>query len=402
MKVRKLSVTEVNEYAQKVLSYDPILKNVTVEGEISNFVAHSSGHAYFSLKDSESKINCVMFSRYFREVKEKFKDGQKVQAAGEVSLFVRDGKFQLYVKSMKSAGLGKLYLKFEELKKKYQKLGYFSDLDKKNIPEYPEKIGIITSKEGAALQDILSVFNRRSSFANCFLYPVAVQGKYSKDSIVKAIEYFVNQMDVDLLILSRGGGSIEELWSFNEAEVIESIYACDIPVITGIGHETDFTLSDFVADLRTPTPSAAAEVALKSKHEINLELRNLRNALENVIQREIQNKRNILNTLSLTHVLKRKKEKLQTQKSTLDSYHMKMNSIMDKMINKKRNILEQSIIKINQNNPINIMEKGYSILYNKDKEVIKDADQVRMQEKLVAVLKKGQLEVCVIDKIDGD
>ncbi|MDM8534809.1 exodeoxyribonuclease VII large subunit [Clostridiaceae bacterium HSG29] len=199
MKLRKLSVTEVNNYAQKLLSYDPILQNLSIEGEISNFVAHSSGHAYFSLKDNESKINCIMFKRYFDETENKFKNGDKVDCIGDVSIYVKEGKLQLYVKEMKQAGLGELHIKFEELKKKYKELGYFDIKNKKDIPVYPKKIAVITSKEGAALRDVISVFNRRTTLANLLIYPVSVQGIYSKDEIVKAINYLNDNNMADLI-----------------------------------------------------------------------------------------------------------------------------------------------------------------------------------------------------------
>jgi exodeoxyribonuclease VII large subunit len=329
MKLRKLSVTEVNTYAQKLLSYDPILQNINVEGEISNFVAHSSGHAYFSLKDNDSKINCIMFSRYYSLLDDDFKNGDKVDCLGDISIFVRDGKFQLYVKEMKNAGLGELHIKFEQLKKKYKELNYFDESHKKEIPKYPNKIGIITSATGAAIKDIISVFNRRTTLADLIVYSVSVQGIYSKDEIVKAINFFNDKENVDLIIISRGGGSIEELWSFNEPEVVETVFDSEIPIISGIGHETDYTLVDFVSDLRAPTPSSAAEVALKSNKEIVSELENYKYIMNREIISKVANYRNQLERLSFDKLLIRKRNVIKEKFYLLDNINFKINTLIN-------------------------------------------------------------------------
>ncbi|MEA1975362.1 MAG: exodeoxyribonuclease VII large subunit, partial [Bacillota bacterium] len=391
MKLRKLSVTEVNTYAQKLLSYDPILQNINVEGEISNFVAHSSGHAYFSLKDNDSKINCIMFSRYFSLLKDDFKNGDKVDCLGDISIFVRDGKFQLYVKEMKNAGLGELHIKFEQLKKRYKELNYFDQSHKKEIPKYPKKIGVITSATGAAIKDIISVFNRRTTLADLMVYSVSVQGIYSKDEIVKAINFFNDKENVDLIIISRGGGSIEELWSFNEPEVVETVFDSEIPIISGIGHETDYTLVDFVSDLRAPTPSSAAEVALKSNKEIVSELENYKYIMNREITSKVANYRNQLERLSFDKLLIRKRNVIKEKFYLLDNINFKINTLINDKIKKEKNYIEKLLIQLNNNNPIEIMKKGYSITKDEKGSVISSIKNINELEVIKTMFLDGEV-----------
>ena len=401
MKLRKLSVTEVNTYAQKLLSYDPILQNINVEGEISNFVAHSSGHAYFSLKDNDSKINCIMFSRYYSLLDDDFKNGDKVDCLGDISIFVRDGKFQLYVKEMKNAGLGELHIKFEQLKKKYKELNYFDESHKKEIPKYPNKIGIITSATGAAIKDIISVFNRRTTLADLIVYSVSVQGIYSKDEIVKAINFFNDKENVDLIIISRGGGSIEELWSFNEPEVVETVFDSEIPIISGIVHETDYTLVDFVSDLRAPTPSSAAEVALKSNKEIVSELENYKYIMNREIISKVANYRNQLERLSFDKLLIRKRNVIKEKFYLLDNINFKINTLINDKIKKEKNCIEKLLIQLNNNNPIEIMKKGFSITKDEKGSVISSIENINELEVIKTMFLDGEILSKVI-KISGD
>ena len=401
MKLRKLSVKEVNSYAQKLLSYDPILNNIIVEGEISNFTAHSSGHAYFTLKDDEARISCIMFSRYFSEVEDNFKDGDQVDCKGDISIFIRDGKFQLYVKEMKIAGLGALHIKFEDLKKQYKGLGYFKAEHKKEVPKLPKKIGIITSDQGAAIEDVISVFNRRSTLVDALVYPVSVQGEYAKDEIVKAIDYFNNKTAVDLIIMTRGGGSIEDLWAFNEPIVVESVFHSNIPIISGVGHETDVTLVDFVSDLRAPTPSAAAEVAMVSNETLMDQLEHLKEALINRYKEKINFERKRLDALSLEKLLIRKRNQINQRYQNLDNIHFKLNQLMNNSINHKRNKLENLILSLNHNNPIEILSKGYSITMNASRDIVKDVGDVTIGEMLHIKLNDGIITSEVV-KITGD
>jgi len=401
MKLRKLSVTEVNNYAQKLLAYDPILQNLRIEGEISNFVAHSSGHAYFSLKDNESKINCIMFKRYFDETENEFKNGDKVDCIGDVSIYVKEGKLQLYVKEMKQAGLGELHIKFEELKKKYKELGYFDIKNKKEISEFPEKVAVITSKEGAALRDVISVFNRRTTLVNLLIYPVSVQGIYSKGEIVKAINYLNDNNMADLIILTRGGGSIEELWSFNEPEVVESVFFSDIPIISGVGHETDYTLVDFVSDLRAPTPSAAAEIAIKSNEEIIQLLDGYKFSLNREIENLINESRLKLEKYSLEKLLLKKKSVLKENIYLIDNINLKMNSLINKKINDKKNEMDKLLINLNNNNPIEILKKGYSITEDENRSVIISSKDIKENQIIKTILIDGEI-ISKVEKVSGD
>ena len=402
MKLRKLSVKEVNSYAQKLLSYDPILNNIIVEGEISNFTAHSSGHAYFTLKDDEARISCIMFSRYFSEVEDSFKDGDKVDCKGDISIFVRDGKFQLYVKEMKKAGLGALHIKFEDLKKQYKKLGYFKDEHKKEIPRLPKKIGIITSDQGAAIKDVISVFNRRSTLVDAVVYPVSVQGDYAKDEIVKGLNYFNNKTAVELIIMTRGGGSIEDLWAFNEPIVVESVYHSNIPIISGVGHETDFTLVDFVADLRAPTPSAAAEVAMVSNDTLMDQIEQLKVALINRYKEKINLEHKRLEALSLEKLLIRKRNQINQRYQNLDNIHFKLNQLISNVLKSKKNQLENLILALNHNNPIEILSKGYSITMNTSKDTVKGIKDVTVGEEIYTKLSDGLITSKVINIIGDD
>ena len=262
MKLKTFTVSEVNEYINKLLRGDIILRNLNVEGEISNFKLHSSGHMYFSIKDDNSRLRCVMFRGQSRLLKFLPEEGMKVIVKGYVALYERDGQYQLYIQEMQPAGIGALYLAYEQLKEKLEREGLFYESTKKPLPFLPERIGVVTSPTGAAIRDIISVINRRNPNVEIIIYPVLVQGTESKEQIVEAIDYFNKNNYVDVIIVGRGGGSIEELWSFNEEVVARSIFSSKIPIVSAVGHETDFTIADFVADMRAATPSAAAELVI--------------------------------------------------------------------------------------------------------------------------------------------
>ena len=269
MKLKALTVTELNKYIKKIINSDPILNNVLVKGEISNFKHHSSGHMYLTLKDESCKINCIIFREQALKLKFQASNGLKIIAKGYVSTFDRDGQYQIYINTMEPDGLGSLYLAYEQLKNKLYEEGLFDLGHKKKIPCFPLKIGVVTSPTGAAIRDIISVIKRRNKLVDVLVYPVLVQGENAASQIAAAIEQLNSpNWKVDTIIVGRGGGSIEELWAFNEEIVARSIYKSEIPVISAVGHETDFTIADLAADLRAPTPSAAAEIAVPSILEI--------------------------------------------------------------------------------------------------------------------------------------
>lgn len=296
-----LSVIQLNNYIKRMFEKDFILKNVRVEGEISNFKRHSSGHLYFTLKDDQGAISCVMFRTYTDKIIGKVQNGAKVIIHGTVSVYEKTGQYQIYVHEMEVAGLGRLYILYEDLKEKLEKEGLFLASRKKEIPKKPKKVGIITSSTGAAIRDIEQVSKRRNPYIELVLYPALVQGEYAKDDIVKGIEYFHEKEDVDVLIVGRGGGSIEDLWPFNEEIVARKIATSKIPIISAVGHETDFTIADFVADLRAPTPSAAAELAVHNIFEDKVVLDKIAKNLTRAITYKIEQRKEKLSYL-LQHI----------------------------------------------------------------------------------------------------
>ena len=277
MYIKVLTVTALNGYIKKIIDSDFILNNANVKGELSNVKIHTSGHVYFSLKDAFGKINCVMFKSQASKLRITPRDGMNVIIKGKVSVYEKDGAYQIYCDSMETDGEGQLYLAFQNLKEKLEKQGFLIS-HKKNIPLFPMRIGIITSPTGAAIKDIINVTTRRNLKVNILIYPALVQGINASEDIIKGIKYFNSLKNVDLIIIARGGGSIEELWAFNEEKLAYAIYNSKIPIITGIGHETDFTIADFVSDFRAPTPSAAAEIAVKNLEELNNEIKALKNS----------------------------------------------------------------------------------------------------------------------------
>ena len=282
-----MTVCELNNYIKDVIDNDFMLNNVYIKGEISNFKNHYSGHMYFTLKDEKSLIKCVMFKSYTSNLDFMPKDGMNVVVLGTVAVFERDGIYQIYVKGMEVDGMGALYTAYEQLKEKLEKEGLFDEKYKKKIPMLPTSIGVVTSKTGAVIRDIINVTTRRYPKVNIKLFPAAVQGKGASSTIVKAIQYFNREKNVDLIIVARGGGSLEDLWPFNEEETARAIFASEIPVISAVGHETDFTIADFVADLRAPTPSAAGELAVPSLDEVIWKIQSTRRRLALALKKTV-------------------------------------------------------------------------------------------------------------------
>ncbi|MFY9285992.1 MAG: exodeoxyribonuclease VII large subunit, partial [Tissierellaceae bacterium] len=272
--MKPLKVSEVNSYIKSIFQGDMLLSNIEVEGEISNFKRHFSGHLYFSLKDEDSMLKCVMFKYSAKSLSMDLADGQKIIAKGYVSIYEQTGAYQLYVKEISSKGLGDLYLAYEKLKQELEKEGLFKKEFKKDLPTMPRKVGIVTSSTGAAIRDIVSVIKRRFPPCEILIYPSLVQGPNAPKEIIQGLVYLDKREDVDLIITGRGGGSIEDLWAFNDEELARTIFSLDTPVISAVGHETDFTIADFVADLRAATPSAAAELAVPNIDSLNQELDN--------------------------------------------------------------------------------------------------------------------------------
>lgn len=392
-----LTVTDINNYIKNIVDGDFFLSNVTLKGEISNLKFHTRGHLYFSLKDENSKINAVMFN--YKNLGLNFipKDGMNVIVKGKVSVFTTGGSYQITVSNMKEDGIGNLYILFEELKRRLQREGLFSPEHKKKLPRIPKKVGVITASTGAAVKDIISTINRRFPLTEIILFPTLVQGVGAKENIVKMINE-ANESDVDVIILGRGGGSIEDLWAFNEEIVARAIYNSNKPIVSAVGHEIDFTISDFVSDMRAPTPTGAAELVVPSKVEIQSYLNDYKGRIISVINKKIKSYTDTFSKLKNTYILKNPISMYEIDEQKLDNMLEKLGSIMtyklerekselnnlSKMISpnmlnrldKEKIKLENIETKLNLLNPENILKKGYSLTLVEGK-IVKSINSVK-------------------------
>lgn len=364
-----LTVTQLNTYAKSVVEQDVTLSNVFVMGEISNFVDHyRSGHLYMSIKDDQSVISAVMFSGNASRLKFKPENGMSVIIRGRVSIYERDGRYQLYIDDMQPDGIGALAIAFEQMKEKLSKAGLFDVEHKMRIPEIPEKIGVISSPTGAAVQDVLNVLNRRFPVAEIVFACVQVQGDNAAPTIIDAIKK-LNKTDVDVIIIARGGGSAEDLWPFNDEKLAYAIYDSQIPIISGVGHETDFTICDFVADLRAPTPSAAAELAVPDIREQKYYISALKNALDSAIENNIKEKQYNLEQLTKSTVLKNPEKIIENCELYLDSLITKINMNFKDIFTKNSSDFAMLCSKLESLSPLKVLARGYSIT-KKDNNVI--------------------------------
>lgn len=355
------SVSEITNYIKNLLLEDSFLNDLWVSGEISNFHHHSSGHMYFTLKDSSTCLGAVMFKGNNRSLKFEPGDGMKVNAHGYIGVYKPRGSYQLYVDSIEPAGIGALYLAFEQLKTKLEEEGLFAPERKRDIPLLPVKIGIVTSPTGAAIRDILSVVKRRFENVSVLIVPSLVQGEEAAEQLVRGIEYLNKRDDIDIIIISRGGGSLEDLWPFNEEVVARAIAASKIPVISGVGHETDFTIADFVADLRAPTPSAAAELAISSRMELEKDLVNLNQRLFNALEYKMANSRERLKAITSKRLFKNPAELLANKIQRVDELSRHLNWGIEKALNKSRERYSILSGKLESLSPLKTLARGYSI-----------------------------------------
>ena len=419
MNEKTYTVSEINSLINRKLKMDPNFKNILVKGEISNFKTNAfSGHSYFTLKDENSQIDAVMF----KGMKDRFlefepEDGMKVIIKGKIEVYVKNGKYQLYATKITEDGIGNLHIAFEQLKKKLKKEGLFDDSHKKEIPKYPRHIGVVTASTGAAIKDIITTIKRRYPICKILIFPTLVQGDQAALKIVKQIKYAQNY-DIDTLIIGRGGGSIEDLWPFNEEIVAREIYDCKIPVISAVGHEVDFTISDFVADKRAPTPTAAAELAVPKLSEVKFRLDTLKSKLTKNINDNIGEKRLILNNISKKQVLKNPEEIYEIKGMHLDNLINKLNYASKNTISQNRNKLfklENSIVLKNPSeitkhkreaylrnfekleilNPLLTLKRGYSITKSNDK-IVSSAKDVKPGDELDIEFDDGTVNTKVI------
>lgn len=414
-----LTVTALTRYIKYKIDSDEHLRQVFLRGEISNFKSHTTGHLYFSLKDETSKINAIMFNTNAKKIEFKPADGMKVLIVGRISVYEATGNYQIYVDEMIQDGVGNLYLEFEKLKKKLAEEGLFDKSKKKSIPLFPEKIGIVTAPTGAAIKDILSTIKRRYPVSKTYLFPSLVQGEFAKDDIVKKIK-LAQTYDLDVLIVGRGGGSIEDLWPFNEEVVARAIFDCKIPVISAVGHEVDFTIADFVADLRAPTPTGAAELAVPNIFDVIKQINNFKIRLNENINTKINYQKLKLDSIKSSFVIKNpmlmyenKKQKIDqlfenlnknifinVSKKRMELDNIKKHYILKNPIvlyEKKKDYLSNLIQKLELVNPLNILKKGYTLTYVEDK-LIKNIKDVKIDDTIKIRLSDGFIISKVINK----
>lgn len=391
MEYNPITVTDLNKYIKNKIDGDEMLNNVLVKGEISNFKNHYTGHMYFTLKDENSLIKCVMFKSYTTHLSFMPKDGMKVMVLGSVAVFERDGIYQIYAKAMKEDGLGSLYTAYEELKKKLEQEGLFAESHKKKIPFMPKTIGVLTSNTGAVIRDIINVSTRRNPGVHIRLYPVPVQGPGAAEKIAEGIKFMNENKLADVLIIGRGGGSLEDLWPFNEEIVARAIYDSELPIISAVGHETDFTIADFVADLRAPTPSAAAELAVANIEDVRETLKLYNNRYKVALKKKIELMRLSYEKCMARPAYKNPTQKINEQYMVIDmKVKALQNSMMLKLKEAKTSFVKETA-KLDSLSPLKTLTRGYSIVTKQESgKVIKSVNDLNSGEKVNLRLSDGQ------------
>lgn len=396
MQYNPITVTDLNKYIKGRIDNDEMLNNVLVKGEISNFKNHYTGHMYFTLKDENSLIKCVMFKTYTTHLSFMPKDGMKVIVLGGVSVFERDGVYQIYAKAMKEDGLGNLYVAYEELKNKLSNEGLFDEKYKKPIPFMPKTIGVLTSNTGAVIRDIINVSTRRNPNVNIRLYPVPVQGSGAGEKIAEGIELMNKNKLADVLIIGRGGGSIEDLWPFNEEIVARAMFNSEIPIISAVGHETDFTIADFVADLRAPTPSAAAELAVANIDDVRENLRAYNNRYKVSLKKKIELMKMSYEKCMTRQAFKNPTQKINEQYMLIDMKVKSLqNSILLKIKEDKTKFVKE-VAKLDALSPLKTLTRGYSIISKQDGRIAKEVKDLSQGEKVSIRLSDGKVDAQVL------
>lgn len=399
MNTPALSVKQLNFYVKNLIEGDPRLQSVCVMGEISNLKSHyASGHIYFTLKDNDAAINCVMFRSFASVLKFTPKDGQQVIVSGRVSVYEKDGRYQFYAEQMQDAGLGDIALKFEQTREKLQKEGLFDPASKRSLPRFPKKIAVVTSPTGAAVRDILNILSRRWKLTEVLLCPVSVQGQQAVPEILAALDKLYTVEDVDVCIIGRGGGSIEDLWAFNDESLAYKIYEAPFPVISAVGHETDFTICDFVADLRAPTPSAAAELAVPDEEEISDFLKKREALLKNLLKAKYENSRLRLEKIKSNRVFSSTSEIIIGQRSeAIDRLNDKMNSAVSSRLNGFKLLLGEASARLDALSPLKTLSRGYGAISLKGK-TVQTAAQLTVGDSIKIRFADGEAD-CTVNKI---
>lgn len=393
----EMTVTELNTHIKRLFDSDRTLSAISVRGEISNFTYHRTGHLYFTLKDEDSQIRAVMFRSSAANLKFLPDNGMKVIVRCSVSVYSQAGNYQLYVTSMQPDGIGALYLAYEQLKAKLESEGLFSEENKKLLPRFPQKIGVITSPTGAAVRDIINVTGRRCPGATIYLYPSLVQGEGAEDNLIEALDYFEKTSLVDVIIIGRGGGSIEDLWAFNSERLARKIFACKTPVISAVGHETDFTICDFVADMRAPTPSAAAEIAVPDMKELSLRISAYYDRCEASLLRLVERAEDKVLRAKKSRVFKEADKLFAAKSEYLDVLRSQLAAISKSAVDEKSNILALICGKLNALSPLATLSRGYSLAFSEDK-LVNSVDDVSVKDIISLRVSDGEITAEIKNK----
>jgi len=394
------TVAQMNSYIKNMFRQDFVLSRVDVRGEVSNCKYHTSGHIYFTLKDESGTLAAVMFAGQAKNLSFRLENGMKVVVSGRIDVYERDGKYQIYVNNITADGIGDLYKKFEELKSYYEEMGYFSNEYKRPIPQYASRIGIVTASTGAAIHDILNIAHRRNPYVSLTLYPALVQGKNAAQSIAQGIRT-LDAMNFDVIIIGRGGGSIEDLWAFNEEPVIEAVFNSNTPVISAVGHETDFTITDFVADLRAPTPSAAAELAVSDISVTQSRIEGYMELLNQLMERklymyrsQLENKKLKLEHLSPMTIL-------DSRRNQLIQTGQRMENAMNNILLSRKHQLEIYASKLHGLSPLEKLSQGYSYVESIQGKPVNSVKNIDAGDKVKIYFKDGNVDAQVLEVNDG-
>ncbi|MDF2512701.1 MAG: xseA [Herbinix sp.] len=391
------SVTEINLYIKNLFMRDRMLNNVYIKGEVSNCKYHTSGHIYFTLKDAQGQLACVMFAGQRRGLKFRLEEGQSVIALGSINVYERDGKYQLYANEIVLDGQGILYEKYERLKKSLEAEGLFDPAHKKPIPMVPKRVGIVTASTGAAIQDIINIAKRRNPYVQLILYPAQVQGEGAAGSVVKGIKA-LDKLGVDTIIVGRGGGSIEDLWAFNEEIVARAIFNCNTPIISAVGHETDVTIADFVSDLRAPTPSAAAELAVNDYLAFQAMLRENRRKLTRELQQKLSIYQNRCKEYKLRLFYASPAYQIKQKRQHLIELEQKLQQRMNQKLRERRHRLELYIARLNGLSPLTKLSKGYALVVGEDNKPVQSIENINKNELLTVSLLDGDIKARVEER----
>lgn len=395
------SVGQVSNYIKNMFAQDFMLRSISVKGEISNCKYHTSGHIYFTIKDASGTISAVMFAGNRRGLSFNMKEGDKVIVTGSIEVYERAGNYQLYARQIELDGAGNLYLEFEKLKNELEEMGYFASEYKIPIPKYANKIGIVTAPTGAAIQDIRNISGRRNPYVQLILYPALVQGDGAAESIVNGI-HALEQQQVDVIIVGRGGGSIEDLWAFNEKIVAQAIFNCRIPIISAVGHETDWTIADFVADMRAPTPSAAAEIAVYDYRLVNEKLKEYNRRISNCLSNKAELYRQRLGAYRVKLEYLSPQRKLNENRRRLMEFEEKLNSRINMTIKEKRHRLELFAGKLEACSPVRKLGQGYAYVEKEDGKPLRSIKEICPEQNMSVYLLDGKIKTIVSEVISGE